>query len=163
MVPPLGKPPRAIRATKGEKNTLRSVDSSRRQLLVLSDISSRIFRIFGPVGQPGCGGGLFSLRDAIRSVGGANMGFYSSRATRRDDGPRGGHRGKGPSDVARETRGDQGDMFCVLRRSDRRRGHRSSLRRRSVQPLNPGIMRQLHPAGWMMAVAREKGRGREIY
>lgn len=143
--------------------TLRSVDSSRRQTLVLS----RIFRIFEPADRAGW------RRRAIfvtwRNPIGRwrEYGFFTAAALRatmaRWLGPERnlGERGTRWRRCTRNARGDQDDMFCVLRRSDRRRGHRSFPRRRNVQPLNPGIKRPLDPAGsrWM----DDGGRRGEIY
>lgn len=162
----------SCRSTLGKRRgtlTLRSVDSSRRQTLVLSDISSRIFRIFEPADRAGWRRAIFvTWRNPIGRW--REYGFFTAAALRATMArwlvpwvePRGkGDRRTKWRHCTRNARGDQDDMFCVLRRSDRRRGHRSSPRRRSVQPLNPGIKRPLDPAGsrWM----DDGGRRGEIY
>lgn len=112
-----------------------------------------IFRIF-PVE-----GGLFSLRDATWSVDGANTVFYSSRAIRWfvEAGPDGipGERGLLDEMEALNAKRKTIKAICFASFEGRigARGHRSSRRRRNVQPLNPGIMRSLDLAGWMTTVA----------
>lgn len=108
-------------SSSGMKGLCLSVDSSRRQMFVLSDISSRIFRIFGPVDRPRRRHeeGLFSLRDAIRSV--ARIWFFTAAVLRHDvamAGPdkipgKGGHRTR----WRRCTRNARRPGRCILRPS----------------------------------------------
>lgn len=72
-----------------------SVDSSRRQTSVLSDISSRIFRIFGPVDRPRRRRYFRYVTQSDRSV--ARIWFFTAAVLRHDGWTRQNTGERGPS------------------------------------------------------------------